>query len=293
MNCFKIISDEMATNPMFLFENQTMNFLKEVKKIFKRKSKSKNSPKLNENSFREFFESILQTLFAIINLINENFETTIVNQPQEIVLKYLNVSLMSDETILMILEYIHADSPFQQILSSITNKMFQKITIIVQILLKNSKIDSEIKGLINKNFKGILFNLSNIQYSLPIMFYSSLAEYSNLIKFVIDNNSSFTNEKILKSSLVCFWKLLKTFAYFSDSQTYSKSLKKNDQSFEQKMQDHALITQNINSLFNEEIIESYLFSFLQNILIKEFNKQKNEENYENLIEIGKVFNGFI
>ena len=79
---------------------------------------------------------------------------------------------------------------------------------------------------------------------------------------------------------------MKSFAYFADSQMFSKSLGKNDKNNPEKLQKQINVAQNVNSMFSEHTIEIFLFSFLQNILIREFNKQKDEENYENLIEIG-------
>lgn len=285
-NGFGVISGQISSNPMFLIEKQTINFVTEAKKIFKRKSQAKNLPRMAENQFRDFFEPFLEALFSTINIINLNFNEAINNSNKSISLQYISISTLSDEIILMLLQYIHQDANLEEIVKIVVNKMFEKCSMLIEILLKGQKsLNQEIKKLLSKNIKVIVYQLSNIQYHLPSIFHIFLAQYLQLIKFILDNNLSLNNEKILKSALICNLKLLRTFFYFSDSLIYQKSLTKHEKNLEKKIEIHSMISQNVLSIFTDSLIEQFLFTFLQNILIQEFNKQKDEDNYENLIEI--------
>jgi len=282
-NGFDQISAEMNKNPAILTDTHTLRFFKEVKNIFKRKRQTqvKNFPKMQDVQFREYFENIVQTGFSIMNLVANNFQNAFSNE------SFLQLSALNDEIILMILQYIHGDSNLEEMFRTIIEQMFQKCSMLVQTLMKDPKsLSLVVKKVLNKNLIGILYSFSHLQYHLPFMFNSLLKQYLDLIRYVLDNNASFSDERILKSGLVCFFRFLKSFAYFADTQTFSRSLAKNEKLAE-KVQKQLNVSQNVNSLFSEGTIEIFLFSFLQNILIREFNKQKNEENYENLIEIGK------
>jgi len=288
-NGYEVLSTQIETNPMSLIENQHIKFFKEVKSIFKRKRQTKGMPKMNETHFRESFEMILQSCFSIMSLVLNNFNNVISSQNPENSIPFLTLSQLNDEIILMLLQYIHGDANLEDIFKTIIEQMFQKCSLLVQILTKEPKnLPSDIKKLLNKNLIGILYNFSIIQYNLPFMFHGFLNQYLELIKFILDNNYTFSDEKILKSGLICLFKLFKTFAYFADSLNFGKSLGKHDQNLSEKVQRQINVSQSLNSLFTEQRIEIFIFSFLQNILIREFNKQKDEDNFENLIELGLI-----
>ena len=286
-NTYDQISPHVNSNPSALMDSQALKFFQEIRKIFKRKRKtvqSRTFPRMAENQFRDHFERIIQTSFSIMGLISNNFQNALTNPG---VASFLLLSYLNDDITLMTLQYIHPDSNLEELFKTIIEQMFQKCSILIQTLMKDPKsLSSEIRKFLNKNLVVILYNFSHLQYHLPFMFHSILNQYLELIKYVLDNNGSFSDEKILKCGLVCFLRFLKSFAYFADSQVFSKSLGKNDKNNPEKLQKQINVAQNVNSMFSEQTIEIFLFSFLQNILIREFNKQKDEENYENLIEIG-------
>ena len=191
-NGYETILGHVNQNPMILLQIESLRFFTEIKTIFKRKRQGKNFPKINELQFREFFETILQSCFSIISLVNNNFSNFISNENKETAKSMLILSLLNDEIILMILQYLNPDSSLEEIFQAIIEQMFQKCSLIVQTLLKDPKnIPLEFKSLLNKNFKGILYNFSILQYNLPFMFVSYLSRYCELIKFIIDNNFVF------------------------------------------------------------------------------------------------------
>lgn len=289
-NGFEQLSTRINENPMSFMDSQSLTFLKEVHRIFKTRRQAKNFQKIPETQFREFFESILQSSYSIMTLISNNFENAKSNPKPDIIISFLTVSQLNDEICLMILQYINTDSHLDEIFKTIVELMFQKCSILIQTLLEDpKKLPNEMKKLLNKNLKGILYNFSKLQNGLPFLFFPHLQQYVELIKFILDNNHSFSDERILKSGLIAFYKLLKTFAYFADSQSYSRSLRKTEKDIQEKINFQLNVLQNINTLFTDQTLEQLLFSILQNILIREFNKQKNEENLENLIELGLYF----
>lgn len=137
-----------------------------------------------------------------------------------------------------------------------------------------------------KNIQIIIFNLSTIQSLFPLLFHENLHDYVQLGFILLDNAMFNSNENILKSAVVCILKVLKTFAYYSDSEAFIMSYHSNA-----KLQNFNEIQKEcfdkFYGFFNESNIEKLINILIMRILpLSSLAKYENEEV---LIENGKIF----
>ena len=136
-----------------------------------------------------------------------------------------------------------------------------------------------------KNIQIIIFNLSTIQSLFPLLFHENLNDYLQLSFILLENDIFISYENILKSSILCLLKVLKTFAYYSDSETFMMSFHSNAKllNFNEIQKECAL---KFYSFFNEITIEKLINLIIMKIL--SLSTIKNNENEEVIIENGSL-----
>ena len=157
-------------------------------------------------------------------------------------------------------------------------KTAQFITLLPQTANKN------ISENILKNIQIIVFNLSTIQSLFPLLFHENLTDYLQLNFILLENDMFVSQENILKSTILCLLKVLKTFPYYSDSEAFIMSFHSNAklQNFNEIQKDCA---SKFYSFFNEANIEKLINLVIMRILPMS-NFSKNSQNEEALIENG-------
>jgi hypothetical protein len=150
-------------------------------------------------------------------------------------------------------------------------KTAQFITILPQTQNK------DISENISKNIQIIVFNLSTIQSLFPLLFYENLTDYLQLNFILLENQMFISQENILKSTILCLLKVLKTFAYYSDSETFMMSFHSNAklQNFNEIQKECA---SKFYAFFNEGNIEKLTNIIIMQLLpLSTFSKSQNEE----------------
>lgn len=145
--------------------------------------------------------------------------------------------------------------------------------------------NKEIIDNILKNIQIIIFNLSTIQSLFPLLFHENLNDYLQLPYIILENDLFISSENMIKSALLALLKVLKSFAYYSDSETFVTSFHSNA-----KLQNFNEIQKECStkfySFFSEANIEKLINLIIMRILPFFVLKQQNEEA---LIENGYVF----
>ena len=138
-----------------------------------------------------------------------------------------------------------------------------------------------------KNIQIIIFNLSTIQSLFPLLFHENLNDYLQLSLILLENDMFISNENILKSSILCLLKVLKTFAYYSDADTFMMSFHSNAklQNFNEIQKECA---GKFYAFFNESNIEKLINLIIMRIL--PFSTLSKNQNEEVLIENGSILN---
>lgn len=155
---------------------------------------------------------------------------------------------------------------FITFLSQTSNKM------IIQNILKNIQI--------------IIFNLSTIQSLFPLLFHENLNDYLQLPFILLENDLFISSENIIKSGLLSLLKVLKSFAYYSDTETFVTSFHSNAklQNFQDIQKECAT---KFYSFFSESNVEKLVNLIIMRIL--PFCIFSKEEDQDNLVENGSFF----
>lgn len=100
---------------------------------------------------------------------------------------------------------------FSNFFCNCLSQIFEKAQFLVQLL--QTQISASSRELVEKNLRTIIYNLSNLQESYALSFKNILDKYISFCLQIIDHRNVFKNEEILKSSLWCVIKVLRSNDY--------------------------------------------------------------------------------
>ncbi len=118
-------------------------------------------------------------------------------------------------------------------------------------------------GSLSKGIRKVLVSLGQLQAAQPLGMKDSLADYLSLLETVIRHHRQVSEESV-KGGLLGLIKVLKTFVYYSDSQSFlaGRSASKLKNFHEQQVRCTAMY----NTFFSAQKIEQLFFSLLYELL---------------------------
>ena len=148
---------------------------------------------------------------------------------------------------------------------------------VAKLLAFHEKItDLNLKITIEKNINILIYNLSDIQIVFPLLFHLSFKDYMQIIEMIMQNSKVFKENSVLKSSLICFSKIIKTYSYYSDSDTICLAFK--SQQKQNYMNWQNICFQNFHIYFTEEKLQQIFNFFILEIMPNDMKEHTEDEN---------------
>ncbi|KRX03213.1 Armadillo-type fold [Pseudocohnilembus persalinus] len=275
INNLKNIQQQLQNGQLsVLAEQVTKNFLKSTQKVLKQQSKKRLGS--TRQMFYNIVQSIMESVLYIWETVYSGFNNSLQNGNQSEIQGYLQLAKQLDKiiiyTVLCSSNDVHTDERVGQIITKFLLQC-QKL-----LQLRQNTKDEDTKEGCNKELKVVIYGLSLIQQTFPFCLIANFNDYLQLLQIIISQSQCDEEDLVLKVSLLSFMKILKCFVYYSDSDTYLMTLKKDQKEILQPVQ------QKLNQIFYGFFSETNIQSILETFITKLFPRVISDALTEEIIE---------